>query len=309
MATQAQLEQWKDEHRRADEIYEEQADALYLYIKELQKYEQELNEYAQELNEFLGQLQKLEGLKEPEKVNFFTTTALARTEPKFLPLLYPELVELFGGKVLPFSSPITQLDLFGVSEEKYVYGHSFLTTPAKNGIGSIITSSHNPYSVLEEDVNRFIIDTQSPLYQKILKKADEFTKNYLNGKFFDNFSDDEKLNFFYHLTRNICDSLAKEGIIHKRTNGEKIKSLEYPVFFTEENGQEHFVCGHYATLRDALVTDLIEKYNLPIKAFSFFNYLIFNSGTYHQSNIITDLEGNILAVMEQDFAAKPSNTS
>jgi hypothetical protein len=219
--------------------------------------------------------------------------------PKFLPLL-EEITSLFP--------PITTLDLFGVSEEQTLWGESFLSATARYGIEGIITSLSSPYKFLEDGLNRFIIDTQSDeLYKRVLEIADEFTKSRLKGEYFDNFSDDKKLKFFHKLALTIHDFLAENGIEYKDIDDEKLSPLKHPVFFNPPNARKIFVCLHYATLQNAIIEDLIEKYKLPIKVFSFLNYFVdVSKQGFHQNIIITDLDDNILAIVERNRALKPS---
>lgn len=273
MVTQEQLKQWEKEHEEADEIYRKQARIS--------------NEYAQNLVQAIE-----DGLPQIK----FIIKSLS-TNLKFWPLL-KATTSLFP--------PITSLDLLGVSEGRNIDGDHVLVNLAMLVGSNTQTSSHTPYQVLEQDLNRFIIDMQSTLYRKILENADKSTKDYLNGKYFDNFSDVEKLEFFHHLALITYDFLAENGIEYKDIGDEK-KLLQYPVFFSEENAKKFWVCFHYATLQNAIIEYLIEKYKIPIKVFSFHNYNIYDlSQGNHQNNIITDLEGNILALMDISCALKPS---
>jgi hypothetical protein len=161
----------------------------------------------------------------------------------------------------------------------------------------------SPISFKNNDLNKFIINKneESGLYREILANADRFISERL-----DNF-DTGWFELLDGLAKNIDKSLSDREILYKRFNYEERGASRSPVYFNKENAKEFFVCLHYATLQNAIIEDLIQKYDLPIKVFSLFNY--FTNHEFqnpHRIILITDLEGNIIAIMEQDFVARPS---
>ena len=216
------------------------------------------------------------------------------------------LLELNAQQVRP-----SELDLVTLPGIKDALDQPFLTNHSIiEGMVVNITSlsSFNP-----EDNNRFIIELESPLYQKILGEAREFTEDYLRKNFFNDLDDNKKLIFFDELANTINNSLTKRGIVYKRFDETERNQLRYPVFFTEENAKEFFVCLHYATLQNAIIEDLIRIHDLPIQVLSFFNFStslnVFDGEveqTPHRIILITDQEGRIIAMMEQSFAARPA---
>ena len=158
----------------------------------------------------------------------------------------------------------------------------------------------SPISFKKNDVNKFIINKheESGLYREILANADRCISGGLP-----NF-DTEWFELLDGLAKNIDQSLIDRGILYKRFNYEERGSSRSPVYFNKENAKEFFVCLHYATLQNAIIEDLIRKYDLPIKVFSLFNY--FTNHEFqnpHRIILITDLKDKIIAIMEQDFVA------